>query len=64
VLFRSVQTKDALCDAIRRFEATSDTFSSDDIVAHAQGFCAERFRSEFSAIADDVMSGAPRGRVK
>jgi len=55
------QTKDSLCEAVRRFEQTSETFSSADIVAHAQQFSAERFRAEFSAIADDVMSGAQRG---
>jgi glycosyltransferase involved in cell wall biosynthesis len=54
-LFFGEQTPDAICEAVRRFEACE--FDRDAIRAHAEGFSAARFRMQFRSLVDQSLAG-------
>jgi len=55
-LFFEEQSPEAIRDAIDRFENKRGQFDPEKISAHAATFGAERFRSELSAVVDQVMA--------
>lgn len=55
-LFFNTQTKDAIIDAVARFEQNTPLFSSQACRANAMRFGVERFRNEFTAWVDEAVS--------
>ena len=55
------QTPASVCEAIHAFERMEDRFEPEAIRHHAEGFSAERFRREFSALMERELARLRRG---
>ncbi len=63
-LFFDRQEPEALCQAVRRFEALETRFQPETIARYAQKFSAARFRGQFEAVVHSALADQAAGRTK
>lgn len=55
-LFFEAQTTEAICEAVRQFQACEDSFRQDALIAHARNFSEKRFRARYRAFAAQALA--------